>query len=197
MFLISRTLRFLVHGVSPLRFIGPSATLIGMLAVAYLALVGKLDFASLDLPLDAVQDLVSTDPAGPGTAPLQPVSLDRNAPRPNERVRLATFNIQRFGEKKAADGEVMSNLAKIVANFDLVAIQEVQSPKAMPIARLVDLINRSGGRYDASVSEPIGHTTYKEQYAFVWDSTRIRMIPDSAYVVRDNPHPHNRMHRPP
>jgi deoxyribonuclease-1-like protein len=91
----------------------------------------------------------------------------------------------------------MSQLARIVANFDLVAIQEVQSPQAMPVPRLVDLINRSGGRYDATVSEPIGHTTYREQYAFVWDTTRIRMLPESAYVVRDNPYPDNRMHRPP
>src|SRR5690606_33986178 len=60
-----------------------------------------------------------------------------------------------------------------------------------------DLINRSGGRYDASLSEPIGHTTYREQYAFLWDTTRIRMIPDSANVVRDNPPPNHRMHRPP
>ena len=197
MFLITRTLRFIVHGVSPLRLVGPSATLLAMLVVGYLAVTGKLDFSSLDSPLDAVQDLASADPTNPAAAPLQPVSLDRNLSRPQERIRVATFNIQRFGEKKAADAEVMSHLAKIVSSFDLVAIQEVQSPQAMPIARLVDLINRSGGQYDASVSEPIGHTTYREQYAFVWDSKRIRMIPDSAYMVRDNPYPNNRMHRPP
>lgn len=197
MFLLSRTLRFIVHGVSPLRFVGPSATLIAILVVGYLAVAGKLDFSSLDGPLDAVQNLASNDPANPATTPLQPVSLDRSAPRSQERIRIATFNIQRFGEKKAADAEVMSHLAKIVASFDLVAIQEVQSPQAMPIAKLIELINRSGGRYDASVSEPIGHTTYREQYAFVWDTTRIRMIPDSAYMVRDNPYPNNRLHRPP
>lgn len=120
--------------------------------------------------------------------------LDRGQPRSETRLRIATFNIQRFGEKKASMPEVMQHIAQIVASFDLVAIQEVQSPQAMPIARLVDLINRSGGRYDATVSEPIGRSTYREQYAFIWDATRIQMIPQSAYVVRDD---QDRMSRPP
>lgn len=193
MVLVSRSLRFVVRRVSPMRFVGPSATLLGLIALGFFALSGKIDFSSFDLPVDATQSLSG---AAEGQS-LHPVRLDQNATRPNERVRIATFNIQRFGEKKSGDAEVMSQLAMIIANFDLVAIQEVQSPQAMPVARLVDLINRSGGRYEATVSEPIGHTTYREQYAFVWDASRIRLIPESAYVVRDNPPPNNRMHRPP
>lgn len=192
--LLVRGLRLIVGQVSPVRFIGPSATLVGLVALAFAAFTGKLDFAKFDLP-KSMEDVAGalTSAAG-GDSVVQPVRLERNAPRGGERIRIATFNIQRFGEKKSSDAEVMQNIALIVANFDLVAIQEVQSPQAMPIARLVDLINRSGGRYDASVSEPIGRTTYREQYAFVWDATRIRMIPDSAYVVRDDS---DRMHRPP
>lgn len=189
MLLLPRSLRLLTRGISPLRFVGPSATLVGLLVLAFLAVTGKIDFAQFDLPGDAARLIGDA-----GDSPLQPVRLDTTTPRPQERVRLATFNIQRFGEKKSSDAEVMAVLARIVANFDLVAIQEVQSPQAMPVARLVDLINRSGGRYDAAVSEPIGRTSYREQYAFVWDTTRIRMIPESAYVVRDDL---DLLHRPP
>ncbi len=198
MVLLSRSVRFIARRVSPMRFIGPSATLLGLIALGFFALTGKLDFSKFDLPLDVATELVSgSNSEGQPADALNPVRLEQSAPRPDERIRIATFNIQRFGEKKSADAEVMSHLARIIANFDVVAIQEVQSPQAMPVARLVDLINRSGGRYDATLSEPIGHTTYKEQYAFVWDTTRIRMIPDSAYVVQDAPHPDNRMHRAP
>jgi deoxyribonuclease-1-like protein len=192
--LLFRGLRLLIGQVSPVRFVGPSATLIGLVAIGLAAMSGKLDFSKFDLPR-SVEDIAGAfKPSSVEGPTVQPVRLDRNSPRSADRIRIATFNIQRFGEKKSADAEVMQQIALIVANFDLVAIQEVQSPQAMPVARLVDLINRSGGRYDASVSEPIGRTTYREQYAFVWDATRIRMIPDSAYVVRDDS---DRMHRPP
>jgi deoxyribonuclease-1-like protein len=192
--LLFRGLRLLIGQVSPMRFVGPSATLAGLVALGIAAVTGKLDFSNLDVP-KSIEDIAGAFATSNGSGPVvQPVRLDRSAPRAGDRIRIATFNIQRFGEKKSADAEVMQQIALIVANFDLVAIQEVQSPQAMPVARLVDLINRSGGRYDASVSEPIGRTTYREQYAFVWDATRIRMIPDSAYVVRDDS---DRMHRPP
>lgn len=181
MVLVSRSLRFIFRRVSPFRFVGPGLTLAGLLALSVLAITGRIDLSSLDL-LDGDSPLAARG----ASSDLQPVRLDPDQPRPDNRIRIATFNIERFGEKKSGDAEVMGYLARIVAHFDLVAIQEVQSPQAMPVARLVDLINRSGGRYDASVSEPIGRSTYREQYAFVWDTTRVRMIPDSAYVVQDD-----------
>ena len=50
------------------------------------------------------------------------------------------------------------------------------------------------GDYVASISQPIGRTSHKECYAFVWDQRRIAMVPGSAYVVDDAV---DRMHREP
>jgi deoxyribonuclease-1-like protein len=182
--------RFVASQVSPVRFFGPSVSFIGMLVVGYMLFTGKIDLSSFDLGALASQLGSKDDP----TTAITPVKLDQSAPRPADRIRIATFNIQVFGEKKTSDTNVMQTLATIVANFDLVAVQEVMSPKSMPVARLVDLINRSGGRYEATLSEPIGRTNHKEQYAFIWDATRMRMIPGSSYVVRDDA---DRMHREP
>lgn len=182
--------RFVASQISPVRFFGPSVSLVGLLVVGYLLFTGRIDLSSLDLGTLANQLGSKDDP----TTAITPVKLDQSAPRPADRIRIATFNIQVFGEKKSSDSNVMQTLATIVSNFDLVAIQEVMSPKSMPIARLVDLINRSGGRYEATLSEPIGRTNHKEQYAFVWDANRMRMIPGSSYVVRDDA---DRMHREP
>ncbi len=217
--LLSRGLRMIFGHVPVVRLFGPSVTLAGLVAVVAAVVTGKIDLSQFDSSV-AVEELAAgvadrsasvtgtsggissrldgllTRNSGAGTSPasVQPVRLDRSLQRNESRLRIATFNIQRFGEKKASDAEVMQHIAQIVASFDLVAIQEVQSPQVMPVARLVDLINRSGGRYDATVSEPIGRSTYREQYAFVWDATRIQMIPQSAYVVRDD---QDRMSRPP
>lgn len=192
MFLISRILRLLFGQVRPTRIIGPGVTAGGLVLLVLAAVTGNIDFTKFD-SLAEMAARLDDSPLGRGPV-IAPVRLDSTAGRPSDRIRIATFNIQRFGQKKSSDAEVMQNIARIVGQFDLVAIQEVQSPQAMPIARLVDLLNRSGGRYDAAVSEPIGRTTYLEQYAIVWDVTRIAMIPDSAYVVRDDS---DRMHRPP
>jgi len=187
--------------VSPIRFLGPSVSLAGLLSFGFMLFTGRINLSSLDL--GALVGTTETAEvagalAGPSTLgpEITPVKLDRSAPRSGDRIRIASFNIQVFGESKISKPNVMQTLAGIVGNFDLVAIQEVRSPKSMPVARLVDLINRSGGRYEATLCEPIGEegNAHKEQYAFVWDASRMRMIPESSYVVADGG---NRMHREP
>ncbi|MGV3485430.1 MAG: endonuclease/exonuclease/phosphatase family protein, partial [Planctomycetaceae bacterium] len=190
--------RFVARRISPTQFLGPTVSVVGMIAVAFMLLTGRIDLMTLDFG-----NLAAPPSGQPGAmvadggSAVMPVRWDRVVgQRDEDRIRIATFNIQVFGESKAANPNVMQTLATIVASFDVVAIQEVKSPQAMPVARLVDLINRGGGRYEATVSPPIGRTNQKEQYAFVWDSTRIRLIPDSSYVVNDDAK-EDRMHREP
>ena len=181
--------------VSPIRFLGPSVSLAGLVAFAFMLLTGRINLSSLDLRALVGQTGTTEVPGSPG-AEITPVKLDRGSPRSADRIRIATFNIQKFGDAKMGKPHVMQTLAGIIGSFDLVAIQEVLSPNAMPVAGLVDLINRSGGRYEATLCEPIGEkdNSYREQYAFVWDTTRMRIIPYSSYVVADTA---DRMHREP
>jgi endonuclease/exonuclease/phosphatase family metal-dependent hydrolase len=131
------------------------------------------------------------DAAGPK---IQPVNLQSLGQKSNETIRIATFNIQVFGKTKASDPNVMAVLARVVSQFDVVAIQEVRGGDSEPIQALIELIRVSGGQFAASVSEPIGRTSQTESYAFVWDASRIQLVPQSAYVVAD---PADRMHREP
>lgn len=162
--------------LSIFRWLGPGATTATLVAVGYMALTGKWDFSILD-SFRTPPDVVRFDPVplgDPGKSP--------------DVIRVATFNIRMFGEKKSASATVMPHLAKIVYQFDVVAIQEVRAADGMgtPIQRLIDLINQSGGKYAATLSDPIGSKEYNECYAFVWDETRVRLAPDTAYVVFDN-----------
>jgi len=153
-------------------------------------LTGKINLTHLDMGTLAGQLGSKDDP----TTSVAPVQLDRSAPRVEDRIRVATYHIQSFDSQKVSNANVMQTIAAIISNFDLVAIQGVRSPESMPIARIVDLINRSGGRYDASLSVAVGNLGRTEQYAFIWDTTRIWMIPDSNYTIRDDS---NRMVREP
>lgn len=114
--------------------------------------------------------------------------------RDEDSIVIASFNIQVFGQSKLKKPDAMDVLAKVVRNFDIVAIQEIRSKEDDVMPRFVDLINQDGHRYDFVVGERLGRTSSKEQYAFVYDTTRIEVIPGSAYTVPD---PRDHLHREP
>tara|TARA_R110002049_G_scaffold2750_2_gene21640 strand:- start:492499 stop:493608 length:1110 start_codon:yes stop_codon:yes gene_type:complete len=182
--------RSFISNIPLIRWIGPVVTAAGVIAAAFYVLTGRVDLPSLD----DLAAQVSSDSVN-----VQPVSLEQLGPKSNETIRIATFNIQKFGHTKSGtrdrDGiDVLGTLAKVIATFDVVAIQEVLGGDSLAVEQLVDLINASGGNFTATLSQPIGRTSYRESYAFVWDRTRIMMMPDSAYVVQDSA---DLMHREP
>jgi endonuclease/exonuclease/phosphatase family metal-dependent hydrolase len=111
-----------------------------------------------------------------------------------DTVRIATFNIQVFGESKADNARVMDVLAQVARRFDVVAIQEVRAKGQDILPRFVELINAQGRRYDYVIGPRLGRTTSKEQYAFVFDTQTIDIDPSSLYTVDD---PDDRLHREP
>jgi endonuclease/exonuclease/phosphatase family metal-dependent hydrolase len=185
----AKTLKSALKGTPIGRFFGPALTGSGIVATLVMVLTGQIDLSQLDL-LRQNGDGSSAS----AQATIQPVNLQSLGQKSPETVRIATFNIQVFGKKKASDSEVMPILAQIVSQFDVVAIQEVRGGDAEPIQALVDLLRASGAYYSATISEPIGRTSQTESYAFVWDATRIRFVEGSAYLVQDQA---DRMHREP
>lgn len=177
------------------RFFGPMISVAGIVATCFMLVTGRIDLSKLDKLVAAtgvaVGGAVTEDATG---QELQPVNLPATGQKSNELIRVATFNIQIFGKKKSSDASVMKTLAEIMLQFDVIAIQEVRGGDATPIRVLIDLIRASGGRYAATISEPIGRTSQTESYAYVWDESRIQFIPNSAYVIQD---PADRIHREP
>ena len=116
------------------------------------------------------------------------------AARDEDSITIASFNIQVFGQSKLKKPAAMDVLAKVVRRFDVVAIQEIRSKKDDVMPRFVKLINSDGSRYDFVIGERLGRTSSKEQYAFVFDTTRIQAVPMSTYTVPD---PGDHLHREP
>lgn len=164
------------------RLFGPGVTILGVLAVGFLLVTGRLD-------LQKLAGRLSTGDGIPGVA-----EADNQANQDN-LISIASFNIQVFGEKKAADQVVMKQLADLCSYFDIIAVQEVRSPQAEPVQNLVRLMNSAGYRYDAIISQQVGRTSQMEQYAFIYNTATIRVTdPSRAYVIQD---PDDRMHREP
>ena len=106
----------------------------------------------------------------PATAQTQvrTTSVGRGAPAATDgTLRIASFNIQVFGNTKAEKPAVIRTLAAIVQQFDIVAIQEIRSKNEDLIPNFVKLINQSstGGqprRQYAHVIE-IGRASCRER----------------------------------
>ena len=109
-------------------------------------------------------------------------------------IRIASYNIQVFGNAKASKPYVMNTLAQIIRLFDVVAIQEIRTKDNYLIPNFVQLINQGGHRYDHVVGPRLGYTTVKEQYAFIYNTDRIELDRQSVYRVRD---PDELLHREP
>ncbi len=183
-----------------LRWLGPLTTGSGILGVILMVVTGRIDFSSFDRWLGSSSSSSEVDSktlenssqgnssqgwGGNDPGNLQPVRLPAREPH-SETIRVATFNIRMFGKKKTSNREVMEQIAAVVTQFDLVAIQEVRGGDSAPIDALVGLIRSSGRDYQATVSQPIGESNQVESYAFLFDRARIALVPGSEYLVNDD-----------
>jgi len=124
----------------------------------------------------------------------QPVSHVPPVAQTGDTIRIASFNIQVFGQAKLDQADVMERLAHIVRQFDVVAIQEVRSKEQNVLPNFLQFINADGSRYDYVIGPRQGRTVSKEQYAYVYNAATLELVPDSVYVVPD---PDDLLHRPP
>ena len=108
-------------------------------------------------------------------------------PRTTSTVIIGSFNMQRLGPSKLEDPWVMDRFAKIIQQFDVIALQEITSSDQRTLPILVNLVNNSGGRYNYTISPRIGRasTGYFEQYGYVFDTSRVQSSPEVCYVVAD------------
>ena len=100
-------------------------------------------------------------------------------------IKVASFNIQIFGQTKAGNAEVMDILGRIIREFDIVAIQEIRDAAETAIIILKDKVNENGRVYDVVTGSRVGRTSSKEQYAYMYDTEVIELLP-SSYTFDDD-----------
>lgn len=124
------------------------------------------------------------------------VSPDYSSPSGDaeDTIRIASFNIQVFGESKLGKSWVVEVLARIVRQFEIVAIQEIRSKEQHVVPEFVELVNREGSQYNYVIGPRLGRTISKEQYAFLYDTAEIEIDTSSPGTIQD---PNDQMHREP
>ncbi len=116
------------------------------------------------------------------------------ARRDQETIRIASFNLQSFGPTKAENPAVMEVLARIIREFDIVALQEVCSGRPDVLRNLLDRVNEAGDHYSLLAGPQVGRTADKQQFVFVFNQATIETDRSAAYTVDD---PDDLLHRPP
>jgi len=99
-------------------------------------------------------------------------------------LKIASWNIRDLGKTK--DAQELLQIAKIIRDYDIVAIQEVvgKDPAgAKAVAKIADELNRMGSKWDYRISNPTNSSSVyiSERYAFLWKTSKVKMT-SRAYL---------------
>ena len=101
-----------------------------------------------------------------------------------KETSLVSWNIRDFGKTKSA--EEIENIAEILRDYDIIAIQEVVAGYggSQAVARLADELNRKGSKWDYSISYATKSPKYKtEKYAFLWKTSKVKVIEKGTLIT--------------
>lgn len=100
-------------------------------------------------------------------------------------LRVATFNAQALDTTKSRKPQVLDILARIGRQFDVLALQDIQSETNDILPRLIHTMNQTGKKYDYAISPRIGPTDARQQYAFVFNTQTVALDRNELYTVDD------------
>jgi endonuclease/exonuclease/phosphatase family metal-dependent hydrolase len=137
-------------------------------------------------------------PAGPDPA-LRPPTMG-GQPQPPQSgqptIRIASYNIQVWGDSKAKKPYVQDTIAQVIAQFDIVAIQEIRTQDEYFLTNFLrDYVNRGNQRqYAYVIGQRLGRSDSTEQYAYIYNTATIELNPQVVFTMQD---PQDLLHREP
>jgi endonuclease/exonuclease/phosphatase family metal-dependent hydrolase len=109
----------------------------------------------------------------------------------DNKITVGTFNLNVLTTKKAGKPEIMGVLSKIVRNFDIIALQEIQDQSQTALPMLKDAVNSIGSSQYEYV---VGRTTNIEQFAYFYNTQTIQLMgnpyvyPNSNGIFQKEPY---------
>ncbi|XP_029361922.1 deoxyribonuclease-1-like isoform X2 [Echeneis naucrates] len=101
-------------------------------------------------------------------------------------MKIASFNVRRFGVAKVSDQDVLSILVKIVSRYDVILILEVVDVSGDSVKLFLNELNRvnTTHHYDLQISTRLGRNRYKEQFLFLYRDDVVSLV--DSYQYEDN-----------
>ncbi|XP_054473378.1 deoxyribonuclease 1 like 4, tandem duplicate 1 [Anoplopoma fimbria] len=93
-------------------------------------------------------------------------------------MKIASFNIQKFGKNKVSDPDVLSILVKVVSRYDIIVILEVVDISGESVQTFLDALNKANRKhhYTLKISSRLGRTRYKEQFMFLYRDDLVDLV---------------------
>uniref|UniRef100_A0A665X9W0 Deoxyribonuclease n=1 Tax=Echeneis naucrates TaxID=173247 RepID=A0A665X9W0_ECHNA len=93
-------------------------------------------------------------------------------------MKIASFNIQKFGKNKVSDPDVLNILTKIVSRYDIIVILEVVDISGDSVKIFLDALNKANRKhhYTLKISTRLGRTRYKEQFMFLYRGDLVELV---------------------
>lgn len=104
------------------------------------------------------------------------ISLTTKAQIDTNYLNIISWNIQNFGRSKSESDVVMRYISEKVKAYDIVVVQEVSTSEfgAAAVAKLDDLLDRTGSSWDYIVSDPTTGAG-SERYAYLYKKHRVKV----------------------
>jgi deoxyribonuclease-1-like protein len=116
------------------------------------------------------------------------------AGRGGERLRIASFDLPAFDETHPTRPDVLERLARVVREFDVVALQGIASSSDAPLARLAAAASVQGRNYEHLLGPAVNPSAARERFAFLFDAQTVEVDHTECYLVND---PHDRLRSDP
>ncbi|GAA6216896.1 deoxyribonuclease-1-like [Lates japonicus] len=93
-------------------------------------------------------------------------------------MKVASFNIQKFGKNKVSDPDILNILTKIVSRYDIILILEVVDVSGQSVKTFLDALNgcNQNHHYSLKISSRLGRTRYKEQFMFLYRDDLVDLV---------------------
>ncbi|XP_077083210.1 deoxyribonuclease 1 like 4, tandem duplicate 1 [Siphateles boraxobius] len=99
-------------------------------------------------------------------------------------MKVASFNVQKFGKSKLCDPAVLKTLIKaIVSRYDIIVILEVVDSSGAAVENFLKELNKSNKAdpYKMEISTRLGRGNYKEQFMFLYRVSMVDLVGSYQY----------------
>lgn len=100
-------------------------------------------------------------------------------------IRVASFDLQNYEERKSESLAVQEILVRILRNFDVIAIQGITSRQRDTLPKLIDRLNQDKHVYDYMIGPRVGPVHQSMHLAFIFNTARIETDRYQLYTVED------------
>ncbi len=102
-----------------------------------------------------------------------------------QTVRIASFHLPGLGTAQLNKPQSVQVLVSILRQYDVVALQGIRTNRDDVLPLIVDKLNQSGRKYDYLIGPRVGRTAPHQQFAYIFDTSRLETDRYQLYSVDD------------